>query len=234
MIGKKQDFNISLSEYPGEVCLVLYHSPCFLHCNWCFNKNNLTNTLLTYDSAIRIIEENREFITSVCLTGGEPLLSRDFYRICDYVKDEGLKLKINTSGIVPPESSLFADYVNISFKGDFNDYCRYGYQKSSNELKNNLMMLSSHDFFDKVEWSVVYHPLIIDLNEVQEMMLSLNCSPNYLTLNQLQVGECIDSFINDFTPPTREELIKQIQQFKGMAKNHLLIETKEYGREILL
>ena len=74
MIGKKQDFNISLSEYPGEVCLVLYHSPCFLHCNWCFNKNNLTNTLLTYDSAIRIIEENREFITSVCLTGGEPLL----------------------------------------------------------------------------------------------------------------------------------------------------------------
>lgn len=234
MFGNKQDFNISLSEYSGEVCLVLYHSPCTLNCNWCFNKNNLTNTLLKYDNAIDIIEDNREFITGVCLTGGEPLLSSDFYDICEYVVDDELKLKINTSGIVKPKKEFVADYVNVSFKGCFGDYARYGYGKTVEELKNSLNIYSNQDFFSKVEWSIVYHPLIIDLHNTFEFMMSLDYRPNYLTLNQLQVGDCIDTFINDFTPPTRETLISELQRFKDLPKEHSLIETKEYGREIIL
>lgn len=230
----KQTFNISLSEYSGEVCLVLYHSPCNLRCNWCFNKNNLTHTLLDYDTAIQNIKDNREFITSVCLTGGEPLLSTDFYRICDYVKDEGLRLKVNTSGTIMPLEYFDADYINISFKGGFNDYLRYGYNNSRKDLESTIHIYTSKEFSDKVEWSVVYHKLIIDLNTTYEFMQGLDCKPNYFTLSQLQVGDCYDSFINDFTPPNREELINETKRFKEIPSEHLLIETKEYGREIII
>ena len=230
----KQTFNISLSEYSGEVCLVLYHSPCNLRCNWCFNKRNLTHTILDYETAIRNIKENREFITSVCLTGGEPLLSNDFYRICEYVKDDGLRLKVNTSGTIPPKESFSADYINISFKGGYNDYLRYGYAKTLKDLENSLDIYTSKEFSDKVEWSIVYHRLIIDLNTTYELMMSLDCKPNYFTLSQLQVGDCYDSFINDFTPPTREELMMKARMFKEMPSEQLLIETKEYGREIII
>ncbi len=234
MIGRKQDFNISLSEYSGEVCLVLYHSPCFLNCNWCFNKNNLTNALLKYENTVRIISENREFITGVCLSGGEPLLSSDFYRICDYVRDENLKLKVNTSGVVPPRDEFTADYINLSFKGCFKDYQRYGYNGSYQQLKDNITKYSDATDSDKVEWSVVYHHLIVDSDKTLSFTQSIDAKPNYSTLNQLQVGECIDDFINDFTPPTRDELVSRARMFKGLATEHLLVETKEYGREIIL
>lgn len=230
----KQAFNISLSEYSGEVCLVLYHSPCNLRCNWCFNKRNLTHTILDYETAIRNIKDNREFITSVCLTGGEPLLSKDFYRICEYVKDDGLKLKVNTSGTIFPQEYFNADYINISFKGGFNDYLRYGYTKTKEDLLNSLDIYTSKEFSDKIEWSIVYHKLIIDLNITYELMMDLNHKPNFFTLSQLQVGECYDEIINDFTPPTRNELIIKTSKFKKIPQEHLLIETKEYGREIIL
>ena len=76
--------------------------------------------------------------------------------------------------------------------------------------------------------------MIVDLDKTLSFMESIGAMPNYLTLNQLQVGECIDDFINDFTPPTREELVSRIRMFKGLATEHLLVETKEYGREIIL
>lgn len=235
MQGKKQNFNISLSEYPREVCLVLYHSPCFLHCNWCFNKNNLKNTLLNFKTSVEIIKENEDFITSVCLSGGEPFLSSDFYDISNYVKEIGLKLKINTSGIVTPQPDLFtADYINISFKGNYSDYKRYGYKHSEETLKNNITILSDHKYADKVEWSVVYHPLIVDLSKVKDLMYSLNCKCDYFTLNQLQIGDCYDDFINDFTPPNRAELLKQLNSFKNIPLEHCLIESKEFGREIII
>lgn len=231
----RQEYNISLSEYAGEVCLILYHSPCSLHCNWCFNKNNLKNSLLQFDESKKIIIENRDYITSVCLSGGEPLLSRDFNNICEYIKDENLKLKINTSGVIQPSFDTFKiDYVNLSLKGTYSDYCRYGYQKSEEDLINNISILSNQDFFKEVEWSVVYHPLIIDLNNTLRFISSFNERPNHFTLNQLQVGDCYDKFINDFTQPTRSQLKNKIKIFEEIPKNHLIIETKEFGREIII
>lgn len=230
----RQAFNISLSEYSGEVCLVLYHSPCNLNCNWCFNRKNLTHTLLEYDSSIQNIKDNREFITSVCLTGGEPLLSPDFYRICEYVKDDGLKLKVNTSGTIAPSEEFHADYMNISFKGNYTDYLRYGYKNTKEALEKTLNIYTCTGLSDKVEWSIVYHKLIIDLESTKEFMNELNCNPNYFTLTQLQVGECNDNIINDFTPPHRDELIEKTKKFKSIPTEHLLIETKEYGREIII
>ena len=97
-----------------------------------------------------------------------------------------------------------------------------------------MNIYTSKDFFSKVEWSIVYHKLLIDLNTTYDLMLSLNCVPDYFTLSQLQVGECYDSFINDLTPPTREELIQKSKIFKDIPLEHLLIETKEYGREIII
>lgn len=132
------------------------------------------------------------------------------------------------------DESFCADYINISFKGGFNDYLRYGYKDTKEELEKNFSMYTSKDFSDKVEWSIVYHNLIIDLNTTYDLMGGLDCKPDYFTVSQLQVGECYDSFINDLTPPTREEIVKIAEKFKKMPSEHLLIETKEYGREIII
>ena len=81
------EYDISLSEYPNEICLALYHSLCPLCCGWCFNKNRLKNSTVNYSKAKKIIDNNYEFISSVCLTGGEPLLIKDFYKISKYIKN---------------------------------------------------------------------------------------------------------------------------------------------------
>lgn len=218
------EYDISLSEYPNEICLTLYHSLCPLCCGWCFNKNRLKNSAVSYSKVKKIINNNYEFVSSVCLTGGEPLLIKDFYKISKYVKNNDLKLKINTSGIIPITQDVDIDYVNISIKGDFFDYQSVGYQKTQDDLINSINSFFVSKF---IEFSIVYYPEK-EFQSVRDFIYKLKL-PNSLVLAQLQQGYCLDNYYNTLKKVTRQKLLQEIGFYDINCKYY--IETREYGRE---
>ena len=233
--------DISLSEFSGEVSLVLYSPSCNYYCPWCFNPELREKKPLTFKQAKDAIDEHRDFITAVVLTGGEPLFNPNLNNILIYIKSNGLKVKINTNGTMPLYNRGFMkpshlDYLHLSLKPLSTCTCIKPSQQ---------MALISAKIF---EYSFVYSNSILPKPLLKKWVNHLNDMisvkdwwspsklrrPEIFTISQMQVGNCLNPFYNDCSVPTREELIEVAKLFKHFPTKKLIIETKEFGRENIL
>jgi len=76
---------------------------CNLSCKHCGSKCESTNiTYLPYAEIIKVVDSiEKKYGTDrimVCLTGGEPMLHPDFYKIAEYVQTKGFDCGITTNG----------------------------------------------------------------------------------------------------------------------------------------
>lgn len=231
------DYNISLQEFPGEICLVLFHDECNLNCGWCFNYNNL-NTNLIFSEAKKLIDKHYNFITAICLSGGEPFLSDDVVKVIKYAKEKDLKVKINTNGTCIPLQQINPydiDLLNISFKP------KSAYNNM--DLYTIIERIKDHTLtcLNKVEWSFVYHPSIVNIDEILYMMnfivnlgsykysRLIDYRPDYLTIQQLRIGDCLNPNLNSYTPPSYNDMKKISNNFKHIPKEKIIIDTYEFG-----
>lgn len=233
-------YDISLNEYPGEICLVLYHNTCNLHCPHCFNYIMPEDNKLTLFNVAKAIDETKDFITAVCLTGGEPLLCNQLDTIIKYIKDRGFKIKINTNGIDTYSNLLRSknvDFINLSIKGDYQFYQRCGYKESKDELIHYLARINA----DILEYSLVFGGPFWDAKSsvkfIQNVLRkSLRFQlfeelPTYITIKQFKSGNCLDSRFNDWPMPKRDELVDIGKLFSHLTQKGIYLETYEFGRE---
>ena len=77
-------------------------SECNMKCVYCHNEGNQKSSKLTVDQICKIVEVAEEYgLTSVRLTGGEPLVHPEIIDICQILTMKyGLKVGINTNGIL--------------------------------------------------------------------------------------------------------------------------------------
>ena len=233
--------NISLNEYPGEVSLVLYSPGCNMYCPYCFNKDLYNKKPISFKQVKDAVDEHRDFISAVVLTGGEPLCNPQIDKIIKYCEDSGLKIKLNTNGLRPldrkgPYKRSHVDYLHISLKDP--TYCR-------------CIRSSKYDWMwstDLLEYSFVYSNTLMPKVLLNKWISYLNenisddwwrfsdkwMKPDIFTISQLQVGDCLNPQYNDCTTPTREDLLEIAPLFKHIPKEKLIIETKEFGRENIL
>lgn len=237
--------DISLSEYPGEVSLILYSPGCNMQCPWCFNPDLRTKKPISFKQAKDAIDEHIDFITAVVLSGGEPLYNPFLFRILQYIDDVGLKVKINTNGFISEQKLPwftrvyhFVDYLHISIKDP--TYCIW--------LDDSMKF--SHIHGNILEYSFVYikecypEPILNSWISHLKRVISDDWwvdfkkdyynRPDIFTISQLQTGNCLNPVFNECKTPTRNELFEVAKKFKEIPKKKLIIETKEYGRENIL
>jgi len=237
--------DISLGEFPGEISLIIYSPSCVCRCPWCFNKHLLKKKMLTYKQMKDAIDEHRKFITAVVFTGGEPLLNPNLSKAIKYAKDVGLKIKINTNGLVAQKRDYnwrmpWIDYLNISLKGLYNDY-------------QNIIVEEIYDSLfigaNITEYSFVYSPTIWPDQLLYKFKLFLSkkiasnwheticCNkwtrPDIFTISQMQTGDCLNPQYNDCKVPNEDECIKAAKLFSDIPRTKLIVETKEFGRKYI-
>ena len=235
--------DISLGEYPGEISLILYSGSCINQCPWCFNTELLNKKPLSFKQMKDAIDEHQDFVTAVVFSGGEPLNNPFFIKGVRYAKDKGLKIKVNTSGLVHQSLSdnVFVphvDYINISLKGLPMNYDQL--LKSSNVYSQILNC-------DTLEYSFVYSSTLWSPSNLKKFQTFLKnkisydwrtmfsnrwSQPDIFTLSQMQVGNCLDSRYNQYSVPTEQECINIAWSFfSDIPKEQLIVETKEFGRK---
>lgn len=88
-------------KFPHEIKVELTYR-CNQNCDFCFNKNvNKNKPYMEMDKStifFLLKKIRKEGIRRIRLTGGEPLLRKDFIAILDYAKRIGLIVKLNTNG----------------------------------------------------------------------------------------------------------------------------------------
>jgi len=230
--------DVSLHEFPGEVSLVIYSGGCNMYCPFCFNPELREKEPISFKQVKEAVKEHRDFITAVVLTGGEPGFNPQFGKIMSYLKDTGLKIKLNTNGYMPERGrgvrrTAWIDYLHISLKPPALCTC---------------VKPSVGNFFlsgQILEYSFVYSKSFFPKPILDEWVNTLNekinhghwlerwTRPEIFTISQMQIGHCLNKYYNHCSVPSRAELLEVAYLCKDIPSRHLVIETKEYGREIV-
>jgi pyruvate formate lyase activating enzyme len=106
----------SLVDWDGEVCATLFLGGCNLKCKFCQNTPLVVNPQklknINTDELLLNIERFSNYLTGVCITGGEPLLNcLDLEPLLKNIKAMKLKVKLDTNGFFP---DYFKHYLDLN------------------------------------------------------------------------------------------------------------------------
>ncbi len=114
---------MSLVDYPGVVAATVFLGGCDFKCGFCHNPdliNNLSNLPdIKEDEFFNFLVSRKGWIDGVCVTGGEPCLTKDLPEFIKKIKALGFKVKLDTNGSMPRvlESVVkLVDYIAMDIK----------------------------------------------------------------------------------------------------------------------
>ena len=70
---------MTLLDYPGKVACTVFFGGCDLRCPFCHNSELLANPprLMSEQALLDFLEERKQILDGVCVSGGEPCLHLD-------------------------------------------------------------------------------------------------------------------------------------------------------------
>ena len=147
---------ISSVEFHGNMSLVFFMAKCPLACRYCHNVELLEDeSEKSFEEVKEEIDSSFDFLDAVVISGGEPLVQTDeVIEILKYVRQIGLKTKLDTSGIYPEKLKKILDlglldYVSLDVKTTFSKYRKitganvgFEVKKSMNYINDSLLETS--------------------------------------------------------------------------------------------
>ena len=121
----------SFVDYPGKIAAVVFTQGCNFDCYYCHNSKLIPRKniepLLPEGLVLNFLEERKDFLDAVVITGGEPTLQAALTGFIEKIREKGLAVKLDTNGTNPQllekliEKGLL-DYVAMDFKAPFSKY----------------------------------------------------------------------------------------------------------------
>ncbi|NJO88455.1 MAG: anaerobic ribonucleoside-triphosphate reductase activating protein [Chloroflexia bacterium] len=117
----------SLIDYPGKIAAVVFTQGCNFRCGYCHNPQLVLPNLFIerFDLAplniISYLEQHRNWLDGVVVTGGEPTIHKDLPLFLKEIKKLGYAIKLDTNGTNPHLleqiiKNKLADYIAMDIK----------------------------------------------------------------------------------------------------------------------
>jgi len=122
---------VSLIDYPGKVCAVVFAQGCNFRCPYCHNPElvypELFSEPIPEKEVLSLLEMRKRLIDGVVITGGEPMLQPDIKDFIKEVKEMGYSVKLDTNGSNPQGleellSENLLDYIAMDYKSPVEKY----------------------------------------------------------------------------------------------------------------
>ncbi len=200
---------------------------CNLACKHCYlDAKEAIKEEMSLEEGIRLIDSLADIqVPILILTGGEPLLSHNFYALAFHARDAGLRTVISTNGtlITPEVAKLLAEakirYVGISldsanqhkhdlFRGSEGSYLRAleGLRNAKEAgLKTGIRITLTRD-----NWQDV--PALLDLALKEEV-------PRFCLYHLVPTGRGVNIVERDVTPEQRRSVIRFLAEAAVELKN---------------
>ncbi len=225
---------ISSLDFPGRISMVISTGGCPLRCPYCHNPELIEGgEEIALEDIFQKIDDARDFIDSVVITGGEPLMQlMEVKEILDYSKSLGLETKLDTNGCYPErvaEIVKHVDYIGMDIKAPFNKYEQIIGSDIGKKVEKSLkIVLNSRSTF--LECKTTFVPGLVSLEDIKQISREIEC--DLYTLQQFRNRVVLDPELEETPSPSPQELRKIAGIIKPVLKK-VKVKTAEFGEELI-
>jgi pyruvate formate lyase activating enzyme len=203
----------TLLDYPGKLACIVFTFGCNFRCGYCHNPELVVDDMrpeITQDSILRFLEERKDFLEGVVITGGEPTLHSDLPVFISKIKKLGFAVKLDTNGSNPKMlmeliDKKLLDYVAMDVKAPLDSYESVANVKVNvKDIEESVRLVRS---FPNYEFRLTAVPGLFDEEQAKKIGEWLKGSKKFC-LQQFKGTKTLDkSFVNK-KPFSKEEMNK--------------------------
>lgn len=227
---------ISSVEFHGNMSLVIFMSKCPLTCRYCHNVELLEdNTERSLEEIKEEIDSSADFLDAVVISGGEPLVQDDaVIEILQYVREIGLKTKLDTSGIYPDRLKKMLDmnlldYVSLDVKTTFSKYRKITGSNVGFQVKKSMEYIN--DAGVHLEIRTTYVPTLHTKKDIINLVDEINAE--VYTIQQFRNKNVLDPALEKVEVPNPHDLAKLAEKIKPYFDGVVKVKSAEFGEQII-
>jgi pyruvate formate lyase activating enzyme len=171
---------VSLIDYPGLICAVVFVQGCNFKCSYCHNPElvepKLFRPVIAKRDVIDFLSIRKGKIDAVTISGGEPSIQKDLLPFIQQIKKMGFAVKLDTNGSQPQviRSLLkenLLDFIAMDVKGPLAKYenivcAPVDPEKIKESIKNILQSKVEHEFRTTIVKSQLTEKNILKIGEM--------------------------------------------------------------------
>ncbi|WP_405264890.1 anaerobic ribonucleoside-triphosphate reductase activating protein [Methanobrevibacter sp.] len=227
---------ISSVEFHGNMSLVLFMSKCPLACRYCHNVELLEdNTEKSFEEITQEIDSSADFLDAIVISGGEPLVQTDaIIEILKYVRQIGLKTKLDTSGIYPDRLKKILDldlldYVSLDVKTTFSKYRKITGANIGFQVKKSMELINEAGVH--LEIRTTYVPTLHTKKDIMNLVDEIEAE--IYTIQQFRNKNVLDPALEKVEVPNPHELADLAREIKPYFDGIVKVKSGEFGEQVI-
>lgn len=228
---------ISSVEFHGNMSLVLFMSGCPLACRYCHNVELLDDkTEKSFDEIRHEIDSSADFLDAVVISGGEPLMQIDaLIEIFTYVRQIGLKTKLDTSGIYPDRIKKLLDlklldFVSLDVKTTFSKYRKITGSNVGFQVKKSMELINADENVH-LEIRTTYVPTLHTKKDIINLVDEIEA--DIYTIQQFRNKNVLDPALETVDVPNPHDLADLAREIRPYFKGQVKVKSGEFGEQVI-
>lgn len=216
---------ISLIDYPGRICAIIFTQGCNLRCPYCHNPELVDpqrcGPLFSEEEVLAFLEKRKGRLDAVSITGGEPTLQPDLERFLQTLKGFGYLIKMDTNGSNPEViedliQKRIVDFWAMDVKGPLDKYRQIsGVAVDPGKIQKSISLImaagTEHEFRTTVVRS------LLDRDDLVRVAKLIKGAKSYVLQGFVPVKTLNDDFLNEKTfSPEEFSALKEELEAEGM------------------
>lgn len=227
---------ISSVEFHGNMSLVFFMSKCPLACRYCHNVELLEdNTEKSFEDIKQEIDSSADFLDAIVISGGEPLVQTDaVIEILTYVRQIGLKTKLDTSGIYPDNLKRILDlnlldYVSLDVKTTFSKYRKITGANVGFQVKKSMELVNESGVH--LEIRTTYVPTLHTKKDIKNLVDEIEA--DVYTIQQFRNKNVLDPALEKVEVPNPHDLVALANEIKPYFDGVVKVKSGEFGEQVI-
>lgn len=219
-IAIKGFLETSFLDWPGKIASVIFLPSCNFQCPFCHNAALVLNhrdlKIWPLSDVLHQMEELKDWIDGVCITGGEPTLQHDLPDFIRIFKKRNLLVKLDTNGSSPrmierllQENLIDAIAMDVKAPLEEISYARLtGIPADLAAIRKSIDLIKNSTI--KKFFRITAVPNLLTEEDIYRVAEALSPA-NALTLQQFSPENTLDPRLKRATPWAQEKL-EQVQR----------------------
>ena len=181
------------------------------------------------------IDSSADFLDAIVISGGEPLVQTEaVIEILTYVRQIGLKTKLDTSGIYPDKLKEILDldlldFISLDVKTTFSKYRKITGANVGFQVKKSMELINEAGVH--LEARTTYVPTLHTKKDI--INLADEIDAEIYTIQQFRNKNVLDPALEEVEVPNPHDLAKLAEEVKPYFDGIVKVKSAEFGEQII-